>query len=185
MNKKRCLFLSIISLLSFLSTSLHAGESLMSESICGRVMDQIKSIISHELSKIPNRPYFIQKSSTRIGQITTTMWGVSDCVIRSVHGQEKAVIFFYDTNLSTHVWTKNIPSTTQKIKIPALYKATEGAGVTTDSSELDLKIGIICRDKKLLSEIIEWLNKIDTDKITTSVTQWYKKHLNEESLTTP
>ncbi|MBW1856655.1 MAG: hypothetical protein JRJ00_18770 [Deltaproteobacteria bacterium] len=175
MYKQRCLVLSIVSIfLMFYTSSLHARDVWMSERICTEIMDQIKSIISTELGKIHQKPYFIQKSSTRIGQITTTIWWINDCVIRSVHGQEQAVIFFYDTNLRTHIWTKDIPSTIQKIKIPALYKG-KGECYGADCSEHNLRIGIISRNEELLSNIVEWLNPIDVNKIIEPIYQKHKK----------
>ncbi len=137
-------------------------------------MKRVRSKIDIMLNEIPKKPYFIQNSSTRLGQITTVMSGVSDCVIRSVHGQEQAVIFFYDTNLSNIDWTKNIPSAKNKIKIPELCKSKYHSG---SCSSQNLRIGVICKDKVLQEKIINLIDNIDTDAIIRSIASQYMEQL--------
>ena len=173
--KQKLLLISTFSLmLLFIPPATYARDSWLSEQISWEIMTKVKSEIDIMLNLIPKKPYFIQNSSTRLGQITTMMGGVSDCVIRSVGGTEQAVIFYYDTNLSNIEWAKDLPSAENKINIPEIHKSKKYSGAC---SAQDLRIGVICRDKEFQEQIINLINNIDTDAIIRSNVSRYMEQL--------
>jgi hypothetical protein len=175
MKQKLLLILTFSLTLLFLPPATYARESWLSEQISWEIMTKVKSEIDIMLNSIPKKPYFIQNSSTRLTQITTMMDGFStDCVIRSVGGTEKAVIFYYDTNLSSNQWTKDLPSAKNKIKIPEVCKSKYYSGCC---SAQDLRIGVICMDKEFQKQIINLINNIDTDVIIRSNVSRYMEQL--------
>ena len=176
--KKQLLLISTFFLMFlFIPQTTYARDTSLSEQISWEIMKRVKSEIDKMLNEIPKKPYFIQNSSTRLGQITTMMGGVSDCVIRSVHGTEQAVIFFYDINLTDIDWIKNVPCAEKKIEIPEIHKSKAYFG---SLSAQNLRIGIICRDKEFQDKIINLINRIDTDTIIKAKVSRYMEQLEKD-----